>query len=101
MIELELKEQVSKLLDNPVLIGLIRDKRYEIDKNTYIELSGPLNFSLSYVNDRLVLTIQDIQPKVTAKRILRFQGRLETISIGKNDIIVGLKDLPDVTLSLI
>ena len=99
--ELAFKEQISTLLDNPILTSLIRDKRYEVDKNTIIELEGSFNFSLKFENDRLVLNVLNIQPKVTFKKILTFNGRINSISIGKNDILITIENLPDVRIGLI
>lgn len=100
-LELELKQQVSQLLSNQMLVSLLRDKRYNIDQRTYIELEGDFNFTLSYVNDRLILTCNSVKPKVVAKRFLKFVTRLSSISIGKDDIIFGLDGAPDLTAKLV
>lgn len=100
-LELELKQQASQLLSNQMLVSLLRDKRYNIDQRTYIELEGDFNFTLSYTNDRLILTCNNVKPKVVAKRFLKFVARLSSISIGKDDIIFGLDGAPDLTAKLV
>lgn len=99
-IELKAKEQITTLLENEFLINLLRDKKHVFNKHAWIELEGTFNFSLRWENDRLIIDVQDIQPKVTAKMLLKIQGRLNKISIGKNDIILSLVGLPDQTIVL-
>ncbi len=100
MFELAYKEQINNLLDNKVLVSLIKDKRYDIDKNTWIELEGELSFTLSFANERLVLTMDNIKPKLTARRFLKFQGRVSSILIGRENLIISLDGLPDQTIPL-
>ena len=104
MIELKLKEQVSSLLDNPFIVSLIRDKKYEIDNKNYIELEGELNFSLSFQNDKLVLTFHDLKPRITATRTffnIRFQSRVNSLVFSKDNVVIYLSDFPAQTIPLI
>lgn len=99
--ELAFKKEITALLDNPMITSLIRDKVYNIDNSTQIVLDGKLNFSLSMVNDRLVLDILDVKPQIVAKRLfMKMKGRISKISIGKNDIVVAIDGLPDQTITL-
>ncbi len=101
MIELAAKEQIGNILDNKVLVALLRDKKYVVDSHTWIELEGNLDFSLSYEDERIVLSILSIKPRITAKRFLKFQGRISKLRIGKNDILVEIDNLPDQTITLV
>ncbi len=101
--ELGFKKEITSLLDNKVVTGLIRDKMYKIDDSTVITLDGKLNFSLSMSGDRLVLDILDVKPQISATRgiFFKLKGRVSKISIGKNDIIVAIDGLPDQTITLV
>lgn len=101
--ELGFKKEISSLLDNKVITGLIRDKVYNIDDSTQITLEGKLNFSLSMSGDRLVLDILDVKPQLSAKRgfFFKLKGRISKISIGKNDILIAIDGLPDQTITLV
>lgn len=102
LFELNAKAQVNSILSNDLIVGLIRDKKYVFpNKGGWIELEGSLNFSLSWENDRLVLTINNVKPRVTAKvLLLKVQGRLNKIKIGKEDILLEIDDLPDPVVKL-
>lgn len=101
MADIPFKKEVHSLLSNPIITGLIRDKIIQIDNRTKIELTGDLNFSLRMDGERLVVDIHDVKPKVTAKRFLRFDGRISSVSIGHENVIISIDNLPDVTLNLV
>ncbi len=98
--ELALKPQIAALLSNEVLTSLVRDKHYKINESTWIDIEGELQFHVLMDGDRLVIKMDNILPKLTAKRFLKFSGRINAISIGKENIIVELDGLPDQTLVL-
>ncbi len=103
MIEVQAKEFVGQLLSNEILHNLIWTKRHDINPDTFIELEGDLSFTISNSGDRLLITLHDILPKITTKvlhHLIKLNGRLSTISIGQNDIILGLVGLPDQKITL-
>lgn len=100
-IEVEGKSQIDSLLKNKILTSLLKTKRYDIDANTWIDVQGDLTFTLSMPADRLIITCNNIQPRLTAKRFFKFQGRVTFISIGLKDIVIGLDGLPDVTVNVV
>jgi hypothetical protein len=101
MLELDKKQEINAILSNEILISLLRDKRYDIDERTTLEIEGNLNFSLSYENSKLIVIMNDIRPKLTIKRFLKFHGRISKISIGVDDILISIDNLPDLKIILI
>lgn len=100
-----IKKQVGALLDNPILIGLLRDKLYEPDKDTSVRLDGDFNFSLGMDGDSIYIKVKDVKPQITARRgvgifKINLKGRLSGIKISRNTITLELDGLPDYPLSL-
>ncbi len=103
--ELQIKSKVAALFDNPLVMGLLKDKVYHVDSDTIITLYGDLNFTLKVDSDRIALMIHDVQPQITAKRGLgmfkvNLKGRITSITLVRDRLLVAIDGLPDVEVPL-
>jgi len=109
MTELPFKAEISSLLDNKLITSLLRDKYYKVDDKTELYLEGNLDFTLSMTNTSLVITMNNIKPKITYHVFKRggmlgkvkVDGRLTFISISKDNITMGIDGMPDQVLKLV
>lgn len=100
-----IKKQVGALLDNPILISLLKNKFYEPDSDTSVRLDGDFNFTLGMDGDSLYIKVHNIKPQITARRgvglfKVDFKGRLSGIKISRTVIMLEIDGLPDYPIEL-
>ena len=106
--ELGYKQEIGSLFANDILMSLLRDKKYS-NGQVDITLEGDLNFSLSTTSESITITINNLKPKITyhiargklLKNLLKVDGRLTFVKITKDNIVIGIENMPDQTLKLV
>lgn len=96
-IEVQAKEQVNAILSNKMLMGLIKDKFYQIDNDTSIRLLSDISFKFRW-EDCLVLDILGELPQVSARKGFLFKitikDRVTSLRIYSTRIVICLKSTP-------
>lgn len=97
LMQIQAKEQVGSILANKILMGLIKDKYYQIDNDTSIRLIGDISFKFKW-DDCLVIELLGDLPQVSAKKGFLFhitiKDRVSALRIYPTKMVVCLNSTP-------
>lgn len=101
MINVGIKGLAAKLapIMDPIALSLLSNQRTEVKPNLWVELKGPLDFSISTQNNAIIVNLKGIQPIITTKvAFFEKSGNLTKIVITIKNVTLTLDGLPDICL---